>query len=380
VSFCLDFLSVEAIDDYTIQINISNYDNTMLNTLASAFMMSKAAYEENGQEWMLWNPVGTGPFKFVTYELNTVIKGVKFENYWQDGKPYLDAVEMHSIADPMTRTAAFEAGEVDAVICLTLAKTEYDLQQKGYKIFTGNINMISLLPDSKNSESPLADQKVREALDYAIDREAIVNTCTWGFGTPAYQMATPDLPYYITDLSARTYDPDKAMELLAEAGYSDGFDTKIIAFTGGIPQDVLVAVQGYLSKIGVDVELSIGDTSTFMGAMYGGWENGMCAIPLSMHANPNVSLRDLVLQTSIMGVSMLRTPDLEEAFMASAAVKEYDPALVRDVIQALFDNATFSLIYGVPGGTVSQNYVHDAGFNSGQTTSAWNPADLWLSE
>jgi peptide/nickel transport system substrate-binding protein len=193
-------------------------------------------------------------------------------------------------------------------------------------------------------------------------------------------MATPDLPYYITDLPARTYNPDKAMELMAEAGYSDGFDTKIIAFTGGIPQDVLVAVQGYLSKIGIDVELSIGDTSTFMGAMYGGWENGMCAIPLSMHANPNVSLRDLVLPTSIMGVSMLRTPDLEETFLVSAAAKEYDPALVRDVIQALFNNATFSLVYGVPGGTVSQNYVHDAGFNSGQTTSAWNPGELWLSE
>jgi peptide/nickel transport system substrate-binding protein len=380
VSSCKDFLSVDKIDDYTIQINVTNYDNTMLNTLACAFMMSKAAYEKNGKDWMLWHPVGTGPFKFVEYELNTAVKGVRFDDYWQEGKPYLDAIEMDSIADPMTRSAAFEAGEVDAVICLTLAKTEHDLQQKGYDIFTGNVNIISLLPDSKNSGSPLANLKVRQALEYAINREAIVNTCTWGFGVPAYQMAAPGAPYYITDLPARTYDPDKAKQLLVEAGYADGFKTKIIAFAGGIPQDVLVAVQGFLSKVGIDVELNIGDVATFMGYMYQGWENGMCAIPLSLHANPNVSLRDLVVQTSIMGVSMLRTAELEDQFLASAAAKEYDPALVQKVIQLIFDEATFLTIYGVPGGTVSQPYVHDAGFNTGQTSSAWEPADLWLSK
>jgi peptide/nickel transport system substrate-binding protein len=343
-------------------------------------MMSKAAYDKNGKEWMLWNPVGTGPFKFVSYELNTVIKGTKFNDYWQKGKPYLDAIEMHSIADPMTRSAAFEAGEVDAVICLTLSKTEYDLQQKGYDIFTGNVNFISLLPDSKNNKSPFANLKVRQALEYAINRDAIVKTCTWGFGVAAYQLAAPGTPYYITDLPARTYNPDKARQLLAEAGYPDGFKTKIIAFAGGIPQDVLVAVQGFLSKVGIDVELKIGDVATFMGSMYQGWENGMCAIPLSVHANPNVSLRDLAMQTSIMGVSTLRTAELEEQFLTSAAARNYDPALVQKVIQSIFDNATFIPIYGVPGGTIAQPYVHDAGFNTGQTSSGWEPADLWLSK
>jgi ABC-type transport system substrate-binding protein len=380
VGYCSEFLSVEKVDDYTIRINVSNYDNTMLNTLACAFMMSKAAYEKNGKDWMLWHPVGTGPFKFVSYELNTVIKGVKFDDYWQEGKPYLDAIEMHSIADPMTRSAAFEAGEVDAVICLTLAKTEHDLQQKGYDVITSTMGFIGLLPDSKNSESPFADIKVRQALEYAIDRDAIVKACTWGFGVPTYQFAPPDAPYYITDLPARTYDPDKARQLLAEADYADGFKVKIIAFTGGIPQDVLVAVQGFLSKVGIEVELNIGDVATFMGYVYQGWENGLCAIPLSLQANANVSLRDLVVQNSVMLVSTLRPAELEKLFLASAAAREYDPALVQKVIQFIFDEAMFMPLYGVPGGTVVHPNVHDTGFGSWQSSSGWEPADLWLSK
>jgi peptide/nickel transport system substrate-binding protein len=380
VGYCSEFLSVDKVDDYTIRINVTNYDNTMLNTFACAFMMSKAAYDKNGKEWMLWNPVGTGPFKFVSYELNTVIKGVKFDDYWQQGKPYLDAIEMHSIADPMTRSAAFEAGEVHAVICLTLSKTEHDLQQKGYDVITSTIGFIGLLPDSKNSESPFANIKVRQALEYAIDRDAIVKTCTWGFGVPTYQFAPPGAPYYITDLPARTYDPDKARQLLAEAGYPDGFQAKIIAFAGGIPQDALVAVQGFLSKVGIEIELNIGDVATFMGYVYQGWENGLCGIPLSLQANANVSLRDLVVQNSVMLVSTLRPAELEKLFLASAATREYDPALVQKIIQFIFDDAMFMPLYGVPGGTVVNPSVHDTGFGSWQSSSGWEPADLWLSK
>jgi peptide/nickel transport system substrate-binding protein len=127
--------SVDILDNYTVRLNMNTFSNAFFTTLGGTFMVSKAAYDAHGgnkeaEAWMAINPVGTGPFKLDNFKPGVSIKGVKFDGYWQKGLPYLDAIEMYGIGDPMTRTSSFQAGEVD-MIAGDLTKVEYDLQQKG---------------------------------------------------------------------------------------------------------------------------------------------------------------------------------------------------------------------------------------------------------
>ena len=102
--------SIDVIDDYTVRINLSEWDSTFEGTLAmnTGMMISPTAYEKNGQEWCEKNPVGTGPFEFVSWEkdVRTIYK--KFPGYWQKGKPYVDGIEWYIIADHLTRENEFK--------------------------------------------------------------------------------------------------------------------------------------------------------------------------------------------------------------------------------------------------------------------------------
>jgi len=105
--------SIDVVDDYTIRLNLSEFDALLLPNLAAAagLMISPTAYQTHGQEWCQTHPLGTGPFKFVSWDRDVSIKFEQFDGYWQKGKPYLDGVEWVIIADPMVATASFLAGE-----------------------------------------------------------------------------------------------------------------------------------------------------------------------------------------------------------------------------------------------------------------------------
>ena len=227
--------SVDVIDNYTVRLNTAQVTNLLITALANAHMVSEDAYNKNGgdkggKEYLRWHPVGTGPFKFVSYETGVRLKAAKFDNYWQKGKPYLDAVEVNYIADPMTRSSAFEAGELDACTA-DASKVDYDLQQKGYNVTKSAVGFVCLTGDSKNTGSPFSNVKVRQAVDYAIDKEAIVKSLGYGFYSAADQFANPGTSAYIKDLQSRKYDPAIAKQTLTAAGYASGFSCKLYGGT-----------------------------------------------------------------------------------------------------------------------------------------------------
>ena len=115
------FLSVDVVDDYTIRINVDKYQNNVLNLIAGSVCnpVSPTAFEKKGKEWAMWNPVGTGPFKFVSFERGSKLTYAKWEGYWQKGKPYLDGIEYLFIRDPMTQQAAMRASGPRRCTCST---------------------------------------------------------------------------------------------------------------------------------------------------------------------------------------------------------------------------------------------------------------------
>jgi peptide/nickel transport system substrate-binding protein len=372
--------SVDVIDNYTLRINLKTWENPIMDNINSIFIVSKQAFDEHGQEWIRWNPVGTGPFKFVSFERDVSVKYERFDDYWQEGRPYLDAIVIYFVSDPMTMSASLRAGEVDA-IGRDLARAEYDLMQTGnyylQKTFTG---ALCLYPDSKNSDSPFSNFKVRLAVDYAIDRDAIVGTLGLGFQEAVHQASVPGNPAYINDLPPRDYNPEKAKQLLAEAGYPDGFNTLLLAHNICTDKQEMEAVQGYLNKAGIIADMQWVDHATFNKSRMGGWENALLASMVVVGTNASVGAKTYLSQTGVHYPSLDKTDEMENLLEDARLSPTYDPELMKKYIRYIYDNAVIIPLWAPPRGDVIQPYVHDTGFYSLSGWTEWTPADTWLSK
>ena len=162
-----NWASVDVIDSSTIRVNFSKWSNLLLlsfaDTSTPAYMVSKAAFDKNGLDYMRNNPIGTGPFKFVSFQLDTAMNFVKNPDYWradaQGNKlPYLDELEFIYISDPATQKNVIRAGEAD-MIHLADAKTASNVTDLGLTTKFSITDIRGLAPDSANSDSPWATPK-----------------------------------------------------------------------------------------------------------------------------------------------------------------------------------------------------------------------------
>jgi len=290
--------SIEVVDDFTVRINFVRYRNTVIDDIMGLTMVSPESIKTKGIEWARWNPVGTGPFEFVSFERDVRARYKKFFGYWQKGKPYLDTVEYLYIKDPMTQLAMMEAGEAD-LQSVVLGKVTSDMQKMGFQIIHSPSGTMSFIPDSANSDSPLADKRVREAVYHAIDREAFVKALGYGYLQPAYQVPMKGNIAYAPDLKVGRYDPQKAKKLLAEAGYSKSLRIKIIPMPG-TERDFMVALQGYLAKVGITADLEFVDMGKYMDYRRKGWKNGFLCQPFNIYPNFGRTMELYFLQRDLI--------------------------------------------------------------------------------
>jgi ABC-type transport system substrate-binding protein len=371
--------SIDIIDNYTVRINLNNFQNTIYSTLAgmAGDMVSPTAYQKNGEEWMLWNPVGTGPFKFDSYEREVSIKYVKNENYWQEGKPYLDSIEMRYIADETAGSIALKAGDVD-MMDFQNVNVGADMKERGgYDVVYIPDCAEGITPDGANPDSPFADQRVREAIEYAIDKEGLVKALGFGFYTVADLSALPAFAGYDPDIPARNYDPEKAKQLLAEAGYADGFKTQIVAPTDA-DKTYLSAVQTNLKAVGIDAELDIMEWLRYQQFMQDGWE-GLARTPLNNFPNMNSILWSRHMSASNKLASMYRPEGLEDAIMESITSAEVDVELLKKVFKMEHDYAMTIPTIGYSIGLISLDTLHDHNFFQ-YGFQLWTPEDTYFSK
>jgi peptide/nickel transport system substrate-binding protein len=372
--------SAEVIDDYTVKVNLNTYINSIMSTIGGTFVVSKAAYDSHGggkdaETWMRSNPVGTGPFKLESFKPTVSLRGVRNENYWQPGKPYLDAIEINMIPDPMTRAQSFEAKENDADLG-NISKIEADLKAKGYTVYQSFLSVSTLVPDSATASSPLANMKVRQAIDYAIDKESIVKSLGFGFTAVDHQFAIPGTSAYIANLANfRPYNLEKAKQLLADAGFPGGFKTKILGSQVTTNKDVMTAIQGMLSKLNITIDLNLIDHPAYTDQIRKGWE-GMAAASKLVDANMNYAIATSWMPPA--HPSMAKPDEYQALYNTAAASKDYDPALTQKVIQYMYDNAMIICLYADPRLAITQNYVKDPGFFTEGRALNWQPEDCWL--
>jgi peptide/nickel transport system substrate-binding protein len=378
------FLSVDVVDDYTVRINTERYQNNYLNYLSGSgsAMVSPTFFEKNGAEVARWHPVGTGPFKFVSYERGSKIVYTKWEGYWQKGKPYLDGVEFLFIRDPLTQQAAMKTSgsEKIHVLCVTSGEQAAMLKAQGFQVLTMPVGPVSLIPDSNNADSPLSRKKVREAISYAINREAISKARGFGFFTPANQIPSPGQLGYVKNLPVGQYDPAKARRLLSEAGYPTGFKIKIIVMPALVDKDAMVAVQRFLAEVGIQVELEFPDNGGYTAYRWkNGWRNALLAQHTRMLATANIT-NNFYWQT-ITGQfpSLKRTDGLLDRLDKSLVTVSPEDGQMQELTKMAGDDMMIIPIYYMYEMYALQPNVRDTGFCEYTALSVWSPEKAWMS-
>jgi peptide/nickel transport system substrate-binding protein len=255
---------VEAVDKYTVKITLKNPVAGFLGYVANVNggnQVCKKAAEEMGENFAK-KPIGTGPFMFAEYQPQQFVKLAANKQYFR-GAPALEEITYRYVPADSARDLAFQSGELD-MIYGKQDQTWMDRTKKlpGVKVKAmepGELSVLSLNITVK----PLDDLRVRQAIAYAIDRKAIVVFK----GVDSSRVAVSVVPsgYLGTDEKAPLYpyDPAKAKQLLAEAGYPNGLKIKTIHTTLTGMQTLIEAVQAQLKKVGIDLDIELVEHATF---------------------------------------------------------------------------------------------------------------------
>ena len=261
---------VVVIDEFTVRFDLSQPLGYFPSVIAStaAGIISPASL--TGDAYLqLTHLVGTGPYKFVEYVNAVHVLLEKNEDYWGD-KPAYDELEFRIIPEPTGREAALRAGDVDIIVQPPPADLVALGDDPNLTATTAESRRFMFL--SINTQTPqqplLLDKRVRQALNYAIDKQALIDTVLFGLGNPVDSPVPPVLPGYCS-VGTYDYDPDKARALLAEAG-AEGMTIQMQSPTGRYLQDfqVSTAIAGYLRDVGIDVVgPTTADFPTYIGTL-----------------------------------------------------------------------------------------------------------------
>ena len=257
---------VQAPDDNTVVVTMSATSGALASNLAASemAMVSKAALEKWGKDVSL-HPVGTGPFQFVQWDTKEKIVVKAFADY-HGPKPYLDQIIFKPVPNQQARVAMLEAGDAQVAAPIPLQDIERIKADKRF-VVTGLAGMDNLHMPINNLRKPFTDVRVRQALNFAIDKEALVKSVYLGFAKPLDDSpVAPALFGYVPAGKFYSYDVAKAKQLLKDAGYADGFKMTIWIPDGRYVQDrrVSEAVAGFLKEIGVQVDLQTYEWATYV--------------------------------------------------------------------------------------------------------------------
>jgi peptide/nickel transport system substrate-binding protein len=300
-----DIQKVEKINDYTVKIVLSRPNAAIMTSLAMFTVAivsptNAALWKEDAFK----HPCGTGPFKFVEWVKDDHITVEAFDDYWR-GAPKLDKVIYRVITDPSARLLALQAGEIQGMeypdpASLTIIEADSDLQlltapgmnvgyvamNNGYGYNDTNHNGMHDADEpwvkTPGYFEPFTNKSVRQAINYAIDKNSIVTNLYKGTAIVAKNGMPPFMLGWNDAVVDYPYDPERARELLTEAGYPNGFNTTLWVMPVSRPYmfdpaKIGEAIQGYLAAVNITVDIYQIDWSTYLAKTQAG-EHSMCLL------------------------------------------------------------------------------------------------------
>jgi peptide/nickel transport system substrate-binding protein len=311
---------------------------------AAGWVVPKDYMEKVGVDGFKRHPIGLGPYKFVSHTPGVELTMEAFEGYWRK-VPTVKRLVFKIVPEATTRVAMLMRDEVDVAYLLdaTLGQTVRE-NPKLKLAFSGGVgtSFIDFL-DMWDPKSPWADQRVRLAASLAIDRKAISEAETLGASPPNGNVVPPGFEYALR-IEADPYDPARAKQLLAEAGYPNGFDAGDLYpwppyFSTG------EAVATYLNAVGIRTRMRTMERAAFYSALSSKKLKGLCVCMHQGHGNAASRLSDTVPSDGVLAYGGF--PDIDDLYRRQAS--ETDAGKRREMLyqiqQTLHDRRRFAPIY-----------------------------------
>ena len=353
---------VKKVDDLTVEIQYDAWANNWDNVIGDIYICSKEAYEKNGVEWCKTHAVGTGPFVLDTFIADNKITYKKNENYRIEGLPYLDTLEIDMITDTNTMMSALLNKEVGVAMKFENDAIISAIEQAGFEsIGQRNANCADIkhiIWNSKSDKHPMGDLKVRQAIMHAVDWDQVAKALSGGLGEATPLFCTSDSWAYAPDAEFYEYNVDLAKQMLAEAGYPDGFETTI--YTTSANNDTATAFQAILSQIGIKAAVEVMDSSALAAMQKEDDIDGFIANRGSSQMDFTNNYIRLYSSEGIKNHGiMLRPAEFEEPLFAARAAKTIEEkkenlqkaakALVQDYVMLTPLSVVYYQSFAVPG-------------------------------
>ena len=261
----MDVASIEAVDEHTVQITINKPNDLFLSCLSNIYVLNTKQIEGGDVSWLDTHTAGTGPYVVDTWDPSTQVVLTPNTNYYKDAKVFSKVVFRY-IPESSNRTLLLQNGDID--ICMNIDSKDLETLKTNPKVTVDEMssNRVAFFAFNNNT-APFDNVLVRQAISCAIPTDVLVQDVMEGNATQALGTLPIGIKTALNDGSAKpyTYDPDRAKELLAQAGYADGF-TFDFELTSGYEDyaDDAVVIQAELAKIGVTMNIVEVEYSTFL--------------------------------------------------------------------------------------------------------------------
>jgi peptide/nickel transport system substrate-binding protein len=254
---------IEVVDQHTVRAHLHHPHAPFLADLAllATSIYPKKLFEQMGKK--LWtHPIGSGPFTFTSWKRGSEVVLTRNPHFWRhNGQPYVDAFHNMVVADPNTRVLQVQSGELDIALVPPLALARSLQGNPSVTVHVDNY-MASSFVLLNVTKPPLNNRLVRQALNYAVDKEAIVKHVLFGFGMPSGQ-ALPVMFGYDPAIKPYPYNPAKARALLKKAGYPHGFSLQMLVGAGSEEaKETTTMMQQEFAQVGVKLSLLTMETAT----------------------------------------------------------------------------------------------------------------------
>lgn len=284
-----DFALIESIeaDESKVVIKLNQPNAAFITTLAE---INAAIYPE-GAQGLASHPIGTGPYRLVEWLPNQYVKLERFAGHWSGELPFYEEVKFLIIPDQNSAVLNLRSGNVDLIPRMEPVVYHQVEHDPNIKVVAGPMNLVQILAIN-NQRPPFDDVRVRKALAVAINRDEIIYGAAWGYAQPLYSGLSPAMPTYYNDQLAlvNPYDPERARELLREAGVEN------LRFTLTLPSDYPLHVQtGEIAAqqwkaIGIDVDIQLVEWGTWLERVYNQRDYDVSIIGLAGRLDPHAIL------------------------------------------------------------------------------------------
>lgn len=326
-----DLLKVSATNPTTVVFNLRQPNNDFMFTLSrpeSLILPSGAKLED-----LRAKPIGTGPFKFASWEKGVAVKLEKNPNYYIQGQPLLDSVNFRFLGDGDAQLAGLRAGDIDVVPGSLLPENALVLgKDANFKVFSGS-GTAEAVAGFNNSKAPFNDIKVRKAITLATNKDELIKGAMLGYGTKIGSMRSPGEACYVDLSNFAPYDPNQAKSLLADAGYTAQNPLKFTyTLAAEFPYERRIgeAMVAQLNALGpmIKVDISVVDFNTWIQKVFIGADYGMTIIghveanDTSNYANPKYYWRYNSPKFQQLYTQFLRAPNQTKACEALGAAQK----------------------------------------------------------